>query len=136
MTTRTKLNISSSAASIMMLLNVFSKPLHIPETIQWVLLIGFSIPLGLMFYFIKKQKKEKLAPATSGNARSQPPADSAKKKKNILLLMMAVGVVIGLAAPLWMPLTGTTGGTVVDLICGLIAAAVVCIIIGLKVRKL
>ena len=136
MTTRSKLMISSYTASIMMLLNVFSKPLHIPEPIQWVLIIGAFIPLGLMFYFIKKQKQEKLAPAASGQAAPQPAAESPKKTENRLLLMMGIGVAIGLCAPLWLPVTGTTLGTVGDFICGVIAAAVICLILGLRLRKL
>jgi purine-cytosine permease-like protein len=136
MTTRTKLIISSYTVSIMMLLNVFSKPLHIPESIQWALIIGAFIPLGLMFHFIRKQKKEKLAPVASGNIAPQPAAESPKTIKNRLILIMAIGVVIGLCAPLWMPLTGTTLGTVGDLVCGLITAAIVCLIFGLRLRKL
>jgi hypothetical protein len=136
MTTHTKLIISSYTASLMMLLNVFSKPLHIPDAIQWVLIIGVFIPLGLMFHFIKKQKQEKLAPVASVNAAPQPVAESPKTIKNRLILIMAIGVVIGLCAPLWMPLTGSTLGTVGDLVCGLITAAIVCIIFGLRLRKL
>ena len=54
MTTRTKHYIAINTASMMGLLNVFSKPLHISETFQWVLILGMFMPLGLTFYFIKK----------------------------------------------------------------------------------
>ena len=136
MTTRTKLNISSLTSSTMLMLNVFSKPLGIPEPIQWVLIVGVFVPLGLTFYFIMKQKQEKLASAIPGNATPRPAADSPKTIKNRLIFLMAIGVVIGLCAPLWMPLTGTTLGTVGDLICGLITAAIVAVIFGLRLRKL
>lgn len=136
MTTRTKLNLSCLAASVLMMLNVFSKPLHIPETFQWVLIVGVFIPLGLMFYFIKKQKQEKLVPAGSADAAPQPSADSRKKARNQLILIMVIGVVVGLCAPLWMPLTGTTSGPVVDLACGFVTAVIICIIAGLRLRKL
>ena len=59
MTTRVKLYIACYTACAMMLLNIFSKPLHIPDLLQWVLIIGVFIPLGWMFYLIKKQKQEK-----------------------------------------------------------------------------
>jgi hypothetical protein len=136
MSTRTKLIISSYTASIMMLLNVFSKPLHIPEAFQWVLILGVFIPLGLLFYFIKKQKQEKLAPAAPGDVAPQAAVDSVKKTRKRLILLMVIGVVIGLCSPLWMPLTGTTSGPVIDLICGLVTAAIICIIFGLRLRKL
>jgi len=89
-----------------------------------------------MFHFIKKQKQEKLAPATASVAAQQPAAESSKNVKTRLILIMGIGVVIGFCAPLWMPLTGTTLGTVGDLICGLITAAIVCVIFGLRLRKL
>ena len=60
MTTRTKLYITGYTASAMMMLNVFSKPLHIPEAFKWVLSIGVFIPLGLALYYIKRQKQEKI----------------------------------------------------------------------------
>ena len=135
MTTRAKLNLSSGISSTMMLLIVFSKPLHIPEPIQWVLMLGVFIPLGLLFYFIKKQKQERLAPAGSVGA-APPAAESVKKTRKRLILLMVIGVVIGLCTPFWMPLTGTTNGPMVDLICGLVTALIVCIIFGLRLRKL
>jgi hypothetical protein len=115
---------------------VFSKRLEIPEPFQWILLLGVFIPLGLTFYFIKKQKQEKLAPADSTDATPQAAAEPVKKARRRLILIMVIGVVIGLCSPFWMPLTGTTSGPVVDLICGLITAAIVCIIFGLRLRKL
>ena len=136
MTTRAKLNLSSCTASTMLLLNVFSKRLEIPEPFQWILLLGVFIPLGLTFYFIKKQKQEKLASAGSTDATPQTASESVKKARNRLILIMVIGVVVGLCSPFWMPLTGTSSGPVVDLICGLITAAIVCIIFGLRLRKL
>jgi len=43
MTTRTKLNVASLTSSVMMLLNVFSHPLGIPEGAQWALRIGWQV---------------------------------------------------------------------------------------------
>ena len=120
----------------MLLLNVFSKPLGIPEPIQWVLILGVFIPLGLLFYSINKQKEEKLAPAAPGETAPQPSAESVKKARKRLILIMVIGVAIGLCSPLWMPLTGTTSGPVTDLICGVVTAPIVCIIFGLRLRKL
>jgi len=136
MTTRTKAIIASYVSSIMLLLVVFSKPLHIPDLIQWILLLGVFIPLWLTFQFNKKLKQEKLAPVGSADAAPQPSDDSRKKAKNRLILIMVIGVVVGLCTPLWLPLTGTTSGPIVDLVCGLITALIICIIAGLKLRKL
>lgn len=136
MKTSAKLNICCLTAGAILFLSVFSKPLEIPDTFQAVLLIGAGISCGMMVYFTKKLKQEKLALARSGNAASQPTAESRKKIKNQLILLMAIGVVIGLSAPLWLPVTGTTSGTVSDLVCGLIMATIICIIFGLRLRKL
>ena len=135
MTTRTKLSITIYVWCAMTMLNVFSKPLHIPEAFQWVLIIGMFIPLGLTFYFIKRQRQEKLEPAVIAPA-AQPVDDARQKVKKRLILMMVLGVAIGLCAPLWLPVTGTSLGAPGDLICGIITAAVACTIFGIRLRKL
>jgi hypothetical protein len=133
MTTRIKLYITSYTMSAMMLLTVFSKPLHIPEAIQWVLIIGVFVPIGLMFYFIKKQKQEKLGQPSPAEATV---ADGRKSVKNRLILMMVTCSLIGLCAPFWMPVTGSGLGVRGDFICGIITVAIVCTILGLRLRKI
>lgn len=59
MKTQTKLSIATLVVSAMMMLNVFSKPLHIPQSLQLLIVIGVFIPLAFMFHFIKQQKREK-----------------------------------------------------------------------------
>jgi hypothetical protein len=125
----------------MMLLNVFSKPLHIPEPFQWVLIIGVFVPIGFMFYLIKVQKREKAeASATvetvTNPATTNPTTEQQKKTKRNLLIGMVLGCLVGLCAPLWLPLTGTTLGTKGDFVVGLITVAICCIIFGLRLRKL
>ena len=115
-----------------MLLNVFSKPLGIPEVFQWVLIIGVFIPLGLTFYFIKKQKQEKLAQPVL----TEPANDQRKSAKMRLVYMMVLGSAFSLSSPFWMPLTGTTLGIRRDFICGVITAVVICTIFGFRLRRL
>lgn len=134
MTTNTKLGISVYTSSAIGLLNVFSKPLHIPEAFQWVLVIGLFIPLGFTFYFIKKLKIERQL--ASAEAAAPPAADPKQKIRRNLILMMVLGSAAGLCSPLWMPLTRTTLGVRGDSICGIITAAIVCTIFGLRLRKL
>src|SRR5882672_9935612 len=108
MTTQTKLNIAVFTSSIVMMLSVFSKPLHIPEAIQWALMIGLFIPLGLIFYFIRRLKQEKaMGPGITIEA---PETTIRKRTRNRLILMMGGVCVLGLCAPFWLPLTGTTLG--------------------------
>lgn len=133
---RAKLYIASYTASIMMLLNVFAKPLHIPEAFRWVLIIGVFIPLGLTFYFIKQQKLEAQVPTASTGVAAPPAIDPKQGARRRLILMMALGSVVGLCSPLWMPLTGTSLGLAGNLVCGVITAAVVCAIFGFRLRKL
>lgn len=146
MTTRTKLNITVYITSIMMLLNVFSKPLHIPEAFQWVLTIGVFVPIGFLFYLIKVQKREKAAATGTGTTDTKAAAAGAatidseieqrKKTNQRLWLMMGLGSGVGLCAPLWLPLTGTTLGPKGDFVVGLITVATCCTIVGLRLRKL
>src|SRR4051794_35530203 len=145
MTTRTQLNITVYITSIMMLLSVFSKPLHIPEAFQWVLIIGVFVPLAFTFYLIKVQKREKAEAsgtgktvtnaATASQATVDPAPEQGKKTKQRLLLMMGIGCGIGLCAPLWLPLTGTTLGRKGDFVVGLITVAICCTLFGLRLRK-
>src|SRR5579871_5222298 len=81
MTTRTKLNITSYTASAMLLLGVFSKPLHIPETFTWVLILGVFIPLGLLLSLIKQQKLESQTQLASTGAAVQPVIDPRQSTK-------------------------------------------------------
>lgn len=136
MTTRTKLYITSYTTCAIMMLSVFSQPLHIPEAFQWGLTIGVFIPLGMTFYYIKKQKREKLEPSGVAESGAQPSDDGRQRIKRRLILMMGLGVLVGLCAPLWLPVTGTTLGTRGDFVCGIITAAVVCLIVGLRLRKI
>jgi len=140
MTTRTKLSVTIYITSIMMLLNVFSKPLGIPEPFKWALTIGVFAPIGLMFYFIKVQKREKANVSGTGEtvttASTANPAIEQKKIKRNLWLGMASGCAAGLCAPFWLPLTGTTLGTKGDFVIGLITVAICCTIFGLRLRKL
>ena len=130
----------------MILLNVFSKPLHIPEAFQWVFMIGVFVPIGFTFYLIKVQKRDKAAASNTGKAVTNsatmdpaavdPATEQRKKAKQRLLLMIGIGCGIGLTAPLWLPLTATTLGPKGDFVVGLITVAICCIIFGLRLRKL
>jgi hypothetical protein len=136
MTTRTKLNIAVWTTSIMMMVNVFSKPLHIPEPIHWALILGVFVPIALTFLFIKQMKEEKAGNAATSSGRSVSQADDRKATRNRLLLMMAIGCLVGLCSPFWLPLTGTTLGTTGDLMVGIITIVVVCAIFGFRLRNI
>lgn len=146
MTTRAKLSVTVYITCIMMLLNVFSKPLHIPGPFQWALIIGVFIPIGLVFYFIKVQKREKAVasgtgetaanPATASSPAARQVTEQQKKTRQHLWLGMGLGSAVGLAAPLWLPLTGTTLGPKGDFVVGLVTVAICCTIFGLRLRKL
>lgn len=117
----------------MILLTVFSKPLHITDAFQWVPMVGTFIPMGFMFYYIKQQKLEKQRqPAAPEEARLK----EQRTARKTLILGMVLGSAMGLCAPFWMPLTGTTLGFRGDLICGIITAAIVCAVFGFRLKKL
>lgn len=132
MTTRAKLNIASLTASTMMMLNVFSKPLGIPQAVQWVLILGAFAPLALVFRYLKILKQEK---AMASQKQPQPEED-VKSERNKAKNRVMIGVAMGLAAPLWMPFTGSSLNNTGNLFCGLVTAVIVCIICGIQIRKL
>jgi hypothetical protein len=136
MTTRTKLNITLASTSVMMFLNVFSAPLHISKGFQLVLTLGVFIPVGLIFYFNKKQRQEKRELSVTSGVAAQPALDEKRRAKRTFILMMVLGAIVGLCSPFWLPLTGTSLGTRGDLICGIITAMIVCAIFGFRLRKL
>ena len=136
MATRTKLIIAVYANCIMCVLNVFSKPLHIPEFFHWVMIIGVFVSIGLMIHFIKVLKQEKAGgTATVGESRTGLTEQKQVAKRN-LRLMMGIGCVLGLCAPLWLPLTGTSLGLIQNIVIGFISAAIICVICGIRLRKL
>lgn len=135
MTTRTKLYITSYTAGTMMMLNVFSKPLHIPEVFQWVLIVGMFVPLALTFRFIKKLKQERQEQPVAGGAVTHLATDRQHSAKRALILMMVLGSVVGLCSPLWLPITGTSLGFRGNLTVGIITATFVCAICGFRLRK-
>jgi hypothetical protein len=136
MNTKTKLNIASYTTSTMILLNVFSKPLHIPELLQWVLNIGVFIPLVLIFRFAKELRRKKAGALDAADATTASLTESRKKARRRLLLMMALGCCIGLCSPLWLPFTGTTLGTGGDFLVGIVTVVIVCTIFGFRLRKI
>ena len=135
MTTRTKLYIASLTSSIMMLLNAFSKPLYIPEEVKLGLSLGFFIPLALMFRYAKRLKQEHTITIQNETEINKVAINPKRKIRNRLLLIMALVVTVCLATPFWKPLTGTSLGMKGDLFVGMITAAIVCIIIGIRLRK-
>ena len=135
MKTQTKLGIALSLNCVVTPLIVFSKPLHIPELYQWPLILGQFTFLGFAFYFIKQQKREKQQSLAATGISAAPQPDERQKIRNRLILMMILGSLVGLCGPLWMPVTGTTLGVRGDFIVGLITAAMVCTIVGIRLRK-
>ena len=129
----------------MMLLNVFSKPLHIPEAFQWGV-DNRRFCSDWFSFLLNKGPKTGKAEATgtgttdtkaaAGVATIDSETEQRKKTKQRLWLMMGLGSGVGLCAPLWLPLTGTTLGPKGDFVVGLITVATCCTIIGLRLRKL
>ena len=134
-TTRTKLILCSYTACVMMLALVFSKPLHIPEAFQWVLIVGGFIPLGLLFFFNKKLKAEQANPPVQAAVATDSKTDLRAQKRKMIIIMMVLGSLVGLGAPFWLPLTGTSLGWKGNLEVGMITMVVVCVIFGLRLRK-
>lgn len=128
MSTRTKLQIVLLTASVMMLLNVFSRPLGIPETAQWILMIGLFVPLGLLVGFIRQLKSERAAGVVERTPSRQNP-------RTALIAAWACGVACSLAAPLWLPITGVSVGTRGDLVIGAVTALVLSAIFAIRLKR-
>jgi hypothetical protein len=48
-----------SGSARMLLLNAFSRPLHVPLIGQWVLIIGVVVPIGLCIHYNNRLKEGK-----------------------------------------------------------------------------
>jgi len=136
MTTRTKLYASSFTSSTMLMLHVFHKPLHIPESIASVLLPGAFIPLVLIFKYTKMLKAEQSVQFHNQTQANDEAIDLNRKKRRNVFAVMGITVVGCLLSPFWLPVTGTTLGMKGDFMVGLISAAIVCLICGIQLRKI
>jgi hypothetical protein len=136
MLTRTKLNITFYTIGILSFLFVFSRPLRIPEEFQFLIFVGLFILLGMSINFIKKQKSGKKGPVSEANSVVLPTANQTQSAKRKLIVLMALALVVGLCAPLWLPLIGNSLGIQMDLAAGIFGGAVICVICGIKLKKL
>ena len=76
-TIRTKLNLSSGLAPAMIWLNVCSPMLGIAQWLQWALIVGVWVPLGLTFVYLGRFKRESAEAVASGSL----PADTADRER-------------------------------------------------------
>ena len=118
-----------------MLMNVFSNPLGISENVKSLLLIGVWVPLGLTFFYIKRLKKETTVEVESKETESET-RKTQSKARNSFIATWICGVVFSLAAPFWLPTTGTILGKRGDLLVGVLTAGMVSVIFGLRWKKM
>jgi hypothetical protein len=136
MTTRTKLNIASFTSSVMVFLNVFSHPLGISNGVQWALILGNFVPLGLLFHYNKKLKEERANKTDgAGLEAAEPTATQKKARKRFILIWVSV-VAYSLTAPIWLPITGVSLGTRGDFLVGVTGATMVSVIFAVRLKKL
>ena len=128
MSTRRKFQIASFTASVMMLLNVFSRPLGIPEAAQWVLIIGVFVPLGLLIVYSRRLRSERAL----GAAAQRPALRSARA---VLVTAWVCGVACALAAPFWLPIAGAGVGTRGNVAIGVITAIVLSVVFGIRLKR-
>jgi cytochrome c biogenesis protein CcdA len=147
MTTANKLLIASLTTSTLLTVYMFSKFLHIPEESRWVAIVGaiLSAAFGLHFRGVQRREKAEAAriKATASSVTITSPTaidhevEQRKRTKRGLLLVMAIGCIINLSAPLWMPLTNTPPmDPKEEFMIGLVIATIICTVAGLKLRKL
>jgi protein-S-isoprenylcysteine O-methyltransferase Ste14 len=116
----------SLAGSLFLLLGIFSKPLGLSETWEWIapiLAIGWFIPL------IALQRRRRNARSAAGlPAAKRPP----RKRRFWLLLVLVVAG--SLSGPLWLPYTGTTLPTSTLIITSIISCALAILVFVLSWR--
>jgi len=136
MATRTKLNVAMVVASVMMFLNIFSHALGIPLEAQIALEVGVFVPLGLIFFLLKRLKAEganRGIPRPVPSEEKQTPEIRGRKP---LLIVWGGTVIMSLAAPLWLPITGSTLTLRLNFVVGLVTAAIVsCIFLWRLFRR-
>ena len=136
MTTQFKLQVSICALFIVSMLDLFSKPLHVPETVKWVLPLAIFILLGIILYWAKAQKQERQQQIVTDDDFARWLRESQQRTKRGLITLMVLGVAVGLCAPLWLPLTGASLGSLGNLGCGIVTAIVICVICSIRLSRL
>jgi hypothetical protein len=113
-----------------MLLCVFSKPLHLSDTVYWMLAATMFVFLYLEFRYIKQMKAERAAKVLTENEKN----DAAKKMKKSTFWIILYGVAMSLLTPLWLPFTGESLGVRGDTVIG-ITSGVIFFTVFVTVRR-
>lgn len=130
MTARTTCNLSLAAASTLLLLNLFSRPLGISGEMRQLVICAAIVPLVLFFAYLKKAKEEvEIGGASIGAART--------RARSRLIAIWVCLVPFTLSFPFWLPrLSGVSLGRVGDFVISFATLLVVSLILWIQLRKL
>jgi hypothetical protein len=144
-TTNAKLLISACVGLLLLLLDTWvamqtlrgiPEPFGISKPSQLLLSIGAVPPLIMANYYLKVLKQRKAAGVEMGKTEEVSPFEVRKKARNRLLFVMVISSISALAAPAWLPILGSRLGWNGDFVAGVITTAVICTIVGLRLRKI
>jgi len=137
MKTKTKLTTACIVAGAMMWLNILSHPLGISEGVQWVLILGVFIPLGLIFVYNKRLKKEKTEAVAAGTLPASKIVDHQNKGRKRLIVIWICLVPFALSFPFWLPsISGISLGRVGDFMVSIASIAMFSLIFWIQLKKL
>jgi FtsH-binding integral membrane protein len=136
MTTRFKLNIASFFVCVVGFANTSSYILGIPEAGQWALLIVIWVPLGLVFYYFKKLKKERAEAIASGVLALSKVADEESKGRKKLILTWVCMFPFTMSFPFWLPtVSGVSLGHLGDFLTAFGSFLMLSLVFWLRLKK-
>jgi hypothetical protein len=118
------------------LLTVFSRPLRIPDGVQWALLLGMFGPLGLVFHYKKKLKNESAGDSAREEQSTSKISRVQKRIRKRFIMIWVWTTLLSLAAPIWLPITGVSLGTLGDFLVGVLTAILGSVIFSVRLKKM
>ena len=103
MTLRTKTNLAGILAAVLGNLVVFSHILRIPDSVQWGLMLGVLLLLGVQFHYFKKLKEERAREISRGAVTVTSLADQYRRSRRRLIIIWICLIPFTLSMPRWLP---------------------------------
>jgi FtsH-binding integral membrane protein len=136
MTTRFKLNAVSLVACLMGYTSICSHILGIPDSGQWALLILIWVPLGLVFFYIKKLKEERAEAIASGVLAPSKVANEQSRGRKKLIVIWICMFPFTMSFPFWLPtVSGVSLGRLGDFMTAFASFLILSVICWIQLKK-
>ncbi|HNC23475.1 MAG TPA: hypothetical protein PLU52_04650 [Opitutaceae bacterium] len=136
MTLRTKTNLAGILAAVLGNLVVFSHILRIPDSVQWGLMLGVLLLLGVQFHYFKKLKEERAREISRGAVTVTSLADQHRQSRRKLIIIWICLIPFTLSMPRWLPyVSGVSLGRTGDMLVALVTLGLLSLIFWNNLRR-